>query len=280
MFKDATPNTAGFSNEGHEVLPIEPMPQVADLREHSVDAGQKQLEVTHEGHSDFILNNDAALAKEWGPRLKEFFRDGVPLAWQVMGGGGKNVMMGEIDGKRFVAKLRNKRLDDGDLRMSDDEWGSVFGPSRRVVRADESLTSEMHMAPKIKEALKTDEVHAAIQESGTGISGVMLAEPIMGVVSRMPNPELPYAKHLTELSWHGPTADKFIVYEWLEGVRPTEQQGNALMEIVTEGLHRGNVQESDLRADQFIVSPSGTAYLMDTEEFMDLTNTSAEEARV
>lgn|GEM_PF-5364524 len=280
MLKEVAPDMAGPQGEDHNVLPIELMSPATSLQEPSIDIGQKQLEITHEGQSDFILNNDAALATEWGPRLKEFFRDGVPLTWQVIGGGGRNVMMGEIDGKRFVAKLRNKRLDEGDLQMSDDEWAKVFGPSRRVVRADESLINEMHMAPKIKEALITDETQTTIRESGTGISGVGLAEPIMGVVSRKPNPELPYTQNLTELGWHGPTADKFIVYEWFEGVCPNEQQGDTLVGVVTEALHRGRVQESDLRADQFIISSSGMAYLMDTEEFMNLTDTSAEEARV
>lgn len=289
MLRDLPPSAANPLDDGHfyaspedhsEVMATEPTLQGLDVSEASATPHPRQLEISHTGQCDFILNHDAELAEQWGTRLKEVFQDGIPSSWQAIGGGGANVMMGEIDGKRFIAKLRNKRIDEGDTQMSDEEWAGTFGVSRKVAYAEESITQEMRLAPKIKAALDTDETQMTIWELGLGVNKVTLVEPILGVVSRSPDVDLPYARHLMDLGWHGPQADKFLVYEWVKGDRIDGDRGEALVGIIRDAMHRGGVQESDLRADQLLVSPEGNAYLLDTEEYMNLTPTSSSDARV
>lgn len=229
-------------------------------------APARQLEVSHTESHDFALNRDAALAEKWGDQLKATLEEGIPSSWTPIGGGSRNVMAGEIAGKCFVAKLRSNRLDEGDGRMTAEEWDKVFIMPRQQVYAHESILNELQLAPEIKSAVANESVQEAVRHMG--FKGLSFIEPIMGVVSRSPSGVLPYNKYLAEeLGRPQPKTEKFLVYEHIEGSSPAPEQGRELEQVVSASLLQQGIRPGDLRADHFLVDTNGVVHLLDTEQY-------------
>jgi hypothetical protein len=240
----------------------------------------RQLEISHHGQVDIVLNHDAALAQQWGGTLIDTFRDGIPSSWEVIGGGDRHVMAGEVDGKEFVVKLRNKRLLEGDAQVSPEEWSNTFVAPRKQVYAAESIVNEMKLAPVVKAALATDEVQQEVQQ--LGFNGVSLVEPILGVIARSPDRNLPYSDRLAEFRGkYRPTTDKYLVYEYIAGVIPDADQGKVLEEVVGAALRNIGIdpEQGDLRPDHFIIDATGRVHLLDTEMYTMLDPGQSEDDR-
>ena len=117
------------------------------------------------------------------------FKNGVPSTWNQVSGGRYNVLSGEINEKKFIVKLKERRLERGDAQMTPEEWGKEFAAPRKLVYAEESILNEMTLSPLIKAALADEKVQEKIHE--LGYSGIKFIEPILGGISRAPNPQLP-----------------------------------------------------------------------------------------
>lgn len=238
----------------------------SDLTRSMGDVILRQVEISHRGQVDIVANRDSDLFTKWGEKLREIFYEGVPSEWSPTGR--PNIMIGDVDGKRFLVKLKERRLEKGDAQMTEDEWAKEFAAPRNLVYAEESVLNEMKLSPQIKAALSTNEVQTKVQE--LGFNSISFIEPIIGGVSRSPNPDLPYAKNLKEIGWHSPDTDKFMVYEFIEGVEPEEQTGIALKTIVAEALSKTHIEAEnggDLRGDHFLVDDDGNIHLLDAERF-------------
>jgi hypothetical protein len=224
------------------------------------EAALRQFEISHQKRAvDITLNRDAELAPEWGTRLRETFRDGLPSDWKNIEGVSSHVTMGEIDGKQFIAKMKIRRLERGDAQMSAEQWAKTFVAPREAVYAEESMLNEMSLSPQIKAALATHEVREKVRK--LGFDEVFFVEPIIGVVER--------ASDSQGVRVRGAEADKFLVYEYVAGDRPEPNEGKMLKEIVDEALRKASIEAGDLRGDQFLID-GDKVHLLDAELYRPL----------
>jgi hypothetical protein len=258
-----------WSHQSHEI----PSQSAEDKIRLMGETTLRLHEITNHEDIDIILNQDADLAPRWGYRLIETFQNGIPSEWDLLQQGRNNVMTGLIDGKRFVAKLKERRLEKGDAQMSPEEWSKEFITPRKLVYAEESILNEIKLSPDIKTVLAQDDVQDKIQQ--LGFSGISLIEPIIGGVSRTPNSDLPYAKYLEEIGWHKHETDKFLVYEYIAGTVPEQRTGEVLQEILSSALRSASIEAEnggDLRPDHFLVDKDNVVHLYDIERFTRIYN--------
>jgi hypothetical protein len=233
--------------------PLDPgSDMVHDSYPDEVEPDQRPVEILHYPNVDVVLNNTARLAA-WGPRLAEECQDGIPQTWQTFDAIHQNVRLGDIDGVYFVGKTRTglEGHPVEELRASGPE-GVSFKYTKAQSYAKHSVTSEIRVAPMIRETIEKEDTQAAVQD--LGYAGLTFVEPIIAIVNRQ-------------------TGEKSTVYEYVEGVnRILDSVDNMarseLLRRLRHILEADGIETSDFNSKQILVNPHGQLYLVDTEGWL------------